>query len=129
MNNNKKKLSLTALILIALALGFIVGFLMQNHADIAVNYIQPFGVIFLNLLKFIVVPLVLLSIICGIIGMTDVSKLGRLGIRSVLYFMLTTVFAVTLGLVFTTLLKDVLPVIEIPIEDEIEEVPQLSLID
>lgn len=129
MNNNKKKLSLTALILIALALGFIVGFLMQNHADIAMQYIQPFGVIFLNLLKFIVVPLVLLSIICGIIGMTDVSKLGRLGIRSVLYFMLTTVFAVTLGLVFTTLLKDVLPVIEIPIEDEIEEVPQLSLID
>lgn len=129
MRNNKKKLSLTVLILIALALGFIVGFLMQNHADVALKYIQPLGIIFLNLLKCIVVPLVLLSIICGIISMTDVSKLGRLGIRTLLYFMLTTVFAVTLGLVFTTLLKGVLPVIEIPLTGQSNEVPHVSFID
>ncbi len=129
MRNNKKKLSLTVLILIALALGFIVGFLMQNHADVALKYIQPLGIIFLNLLKCIVVPLVLLSIICGIISMTDVSKLGRLGIRTLLYFMLTTVFAVTLGLVFTTLLKGVLPVIEIPMAGESMEVPHISFMD
>ena len=77
-----KKPSLTALILIALVLGFIAGFLLQNHADFAVKYIQPIGDIFLNLLKFIVVPLVLLSIICGIISMKDVTKLGKLGVMS-----------------------------------------------
>ena len=129
MTNSKKKFSLTVLILIALALGFIVGFLMQNCADIAIRYIQPFGIIFLNLLKCIVVPLVLLSIICGIINMSDVSKLGRLGIRTLLYFMMTTIFAVTLGLAFTTLLKGSLPLIEIPITGESMEVPHISFMD
>ena len=129
MNKSKRKLSLTALILIALALGFVVGFLMQNHADFALKYIQPLGIIFLNLLKCVVVPLVLLSIICGIINMKDISRLGRLGIRTILYFMLTTIFAVTLGLAFTTMLKGVLPVIDIPTTGEVAEVPRLSFID
>lgn len=117
------------LILIALVLGFIVGFLMQNHVDVALKYIQPIGVIFLNLLKFIVVPLVLLSIICGIINMKDVSKLGRLGIRTLLYFMLTTIFAVTLGLLLSTLLKNVFPIIEIPRDGNSIEVPRITLMD
>lgn len=117
------------LILIALVLGFIVGFLMQNHVDVALKYIQPIGVIFLNLLKFIVVPLVLLSIICGIINMKDVSKLGRLGIRTLLYFMLTTIFAVTLGLLLSTLLKNVFPIIEIPRDGNSIEVPHITLMD
>ena len=127
--NKNKKLSLTAYIMIALALGFIVGFLLQNHTDFALKYIQPFGIIFLNLLKCIVVPLVLLSIICGIITMKDVSKLGRLGIRTLLYFMFTTVCAVTLGLVFTTWTKGWLPVIEIPISSEPVDTPRLSFMD
>lgn len=117
------------LILIALVLGFIVGFLMQNHVDVALKYIQPIGVIFLNLLKFIVVPLVLLSIICGIINMKDVSKLGRLGIRTLLYFMLTTIFAVTLGLLLSTLLKNVFPIIEIPRDGNSIEAPRITLMD
>ncbi len=117
------------LILIALVLGFIVGFLMQNHVDVALKYIQPIGVIFLNLLKFIVVPMVLLSIICGIINMKDVSKLGRLGIRTLLYFMLTTIFAVTLGLLLSTLLKNVFPIIEIPRDGNSIEAPHITLMD
>ena len=117
------------LILIALVLGFIVGFLMQNHVDVALKYIQPIGVVFLNLLKFIVVPLVLLSIICGIINMKDVSKLGRLGIRTLLYFMLTTIFAVTLGLLLSTLLKNVFPIIEIPRDGNSIEAPHITLMD
>lgn len=117
------------LILIALVLGFIVGFLMQNHVDVALKYIQPIGVIFLNLLKFIVVPLVLLSIICGIINMKDVSKLGRLGIRTLLYFMLTTIFAVALGLLLSTLLKNVFPIIEIPRDGNSIEAPHITLMD
>ena len=65
----KKKLSLATQIFIALVLAIIVGLLMGNHADIANSYIKPFGTIFLNLIKFIVVPIVLFSIMCGIISM------------------------------------------------------------
>lgn len=124
-----KKLSLTVQILFALALGFVVGFLLQNHVDFAMKYIQPIGLIFLNLLKFIVVPLVLLSIICGVISMNDVSKLGKLGIGALVYFMSTTVFAVSLGLFLSTLMKNVFPIIEIPRSGSWKEVPHISLMD
>ena len=129
MGHQKKKISLTAWIMIALALGFIAGFILQSHSDFALRYIQPFGIIFLNLLKCIVVPLVLLSIISGILTMQDVSKLGRLGIRTLIYFMLTTVFAVTLGLVATTLMKGWLPVIEIPLSGDPIETPHIRFMD
>lgn len=108
----KLKLSLTWQILIALILGFLVGMLMQGNVEFAKEYIYPIGTIFLRLLKFVVVPLVLVSIILGLISMKDVSTLGRLGLRALLYFVLTTVFAVTLGLVVSTLLKGILPVID-----------------
>ena len=68
----KKKLPLAIQIFIALILGIIAGLLMQSHADIAENYIKPFGTIFLNLVKFIVVPIVLFSIMAGVISMQDI---------------------------------------------------------
>ena len=58
----KKKLSLTVKISIGLVLGVIVGLLLQNNANIAVDYIKPIGTIYLNLIKMVVVPVVLLSI-------------------------------------------------------------------
>lgn len=58
----KKKLSLAAQIFIALVLAVIAGLLMQKYANFAETYIKPFGTIFLNLLKFIVVPIVLFCI-------------------------------------------------------------------
>ena len=72
----KKKLSLAARIFIALVLAIIAGLLLQSHSEFAVSYIKPFGTIFLNLVKFIVVPIVLFSIMCGIISMSDVRKVG-----------------------------------------------------
>ena len=62
----KKKMSLAMQIFIALVLAIAAGLLMQNHATFANTYIKPFGTIFLNLVKFIVVPIVLFSIMCGI---------------------------------------------------------------
>ena len=61
-------------IFIALILAIVVGLLMQSHAEFAESYIKPFGTIFLNLVKFIVVPIVLFSIMCGIISMQDIKK-------------------------------------------------------
>lgn len=126
----KKKLSLTAQIGIALLLAVLAGILLHNQADFVNHYIKPFGVIFLNLLKFIVVPHVLFSVMAGIISMNNISKVGRLGLRALLYFMVTTLFAVTLGLVVPSLLKGFLPLIHIA-QDTAEsiKVPQLSVMD
>lgn len=126
-----KKPSLTAQIGIALLLAVIAGILLRNQADFVNSYIKPIGIIFLNLLKFIVVPLVLFSIMAGILSMNDISKVGKLGLRALVYFMTTTLFAVTLGLVVPSLLKDILPVIHISTETAAEavETPHLSVMD
>ena len=129
MANHKIKLSLTAQIGLALALGLAVGILLQNNVEFANSYIKPFGTIFLNLLKFIVAPLVMLSIITGLISMKDISALGRLGLRTVVYFMATTVVAVTLGLLVSTLLQDVFPVVSLPVGTSSEEYAKMSLMD
>ena len=101
----KKKVSLTAKIFIGLVLGVIAGLLLQNHAEIATGYIKPFGTIFLNLIKMIVVPVVLLSIMQGIISLQDIRKVGSIGAKTVAYYLCTTACAVTLGLVFANLLN------------------------
>ena len=117
-----KKLSLTAQIGIALLLAVVAGILLRNQAGFVDTYIKPFGIIFLNLLKFIVAPLVLFSIMAGILSMNDISKVGKLGFRALLYFMTTTLFAVTLGLVVPSLLKGFLPVINIDLDTAAEPV-------
>ena len=126
-----KKPSITIQIGIALVLAVIAGVLLHNQADFVNQYIKPFGTIFLNLLKFIVVPLVLFSIMAGILSMNDVSKVGKLGIRALLYFMVTTLFAVVLGLVIPSLLKGILPVIHINTEAAVDtyEAPKVSVMD
>ncbi|MDO4188689.1 MAG: dicarboxylate/amino acid:cation symporter [Lachnospiraceae bacterium] len=112
MEDNKKiKLSLASQIFIALVLAIIVGLLMQNCADIAADFIKPFGTIFLNLVKFIVVPIVLLSIMSGIVSMKDIRKVGSIGIKTVIYYLFTTAFAITIGLTGGTLFKGFFPVI------------------
>ena len=126
----KKKISLTAQIGIALVLAVIAGVLLRNQADFVNEYIKPIGTIFLNLLKFIVVPLVLFSIMAGILSMNDIKKVGSLGLRTLIYFMVTTLFAVTLGLVIPSLFKGILPVIHISAETaNAIEVPHLTVMD
>ena len=105
MNKSCKKLSLTVKISIALVLGIIAGLLLQKQADFAVNYVKPIGTIYLNLIKMIVVPVVVLSISQGIISLQDIRKVGSIGLRTILYYTVTTALAVTVGLVFANLLK------------------------
>jgi len=123
-----KKVSLTGQIFIALLLGIIVGVLMQHCSHVAELYIKPFGVIFLDLIKFIVVPLVMLSIICGIISMKDISKLGKLGGKTLAYFFSTTIIATILGLVVATFFKGSFPVIQMPAFDPAQlSAPKLDI--
>lgn len=73
--------------------------------NFTINWIDPFGEIFIRLLKFIAVPLVLFSIIGGVSGLPDPSKLGRMGAKTLLAYMITTVAAVAVGLVLVNTLK------------------------
>ena len=104
----KKKLSLPVQIFIALVLGIVVGlvFYFTGTAGFTTSYIKPFGDIFVNLLKFIVVPVVLLSMIDGIISMGDMKKVGAVGWKTILYFMVTTAVACVIGLVLATVFNN-----------------------
>ncbi|MDO4491153.1 MAG: dicarboxylate/amino acid:cation symporter [Lachnospiraceae bacterium] len=110
--NNKKKMPLAMKIFLALVLGIVAGLLLQGNPDIAANYIKPFGTIFLNLLKFIVVPIVLLSIIVGIISMKDIKKVGSIGLKTVIYYFCTTAFAIVIGLAGGSLFRGFFPVLQ-----------------
>ena len=107
----KKKISLAMQIFIAMVLAIAAGLLLQGQADFATTFIKPFGTIFLNLVKFIVVPIVLFSIMCGIISMKDIRKVGSIGLKTVAFYLCTTAFAVTIGLLGGNLFKGMFPVI------------------
>lgn len=96
-----KKLPLHIKIIIGLVLGVVYAFLSSYMGwnEFTINWIDPFGTIFIRLLKLIAVPLVLFSIIGGISGLSDVTKLGRLGLKTIVLYMTTTLIAVFFGLV------------------------------
>ena len=114
----KKKLGLAAWIGIAMVAGIVVGAILwaamgkDAAAAFTAAYIKPFGNIFINLLKFIVVPVVLLSIMDGMISMRDIKKVGSIGVKTVVYFLVTTAIACVIGLVVASLFKGVFPVLE-----------------
>lgn len=100
-----KKLSLAAQIFIALILGIGVGLIFINNPEFTTNYLKPFGTIFINLLKFIVVPIVLFSISDGMISMKDIRKVGAIGWKTVVYYLFTTAAAIVIGLIFANIFK------------------------
>lgn len=112
MEKTKRHLPLATQIFIALVLGIIAGLCLQGHTEIADEYIKPWGTIFLNLLKFIVVPIVLFSIMSGIISMSDIRKVGSIGIKTIVYYLCTTAVAIVIGLVGGNLFKGFFPLLE-----------------
>ena len=102
-----KKLPLHVKIIIGLILGIIYSFISSylGWNEFTKDWIDPFGVIFIRLLKFIAIPLILFSIITGVSGLPDPSKLGRIGAKTLVAYLLTTVFAVTVGLVLVNTLR------------------------
>ncbi|MCR9287503.1 MAG: dicarboxylate/amino acid:cation symporter [Bacteroidetes bacterium] len=102
-----KNLALHWKIIIGLVLGIIYAFISSalGWNKFTIDWIDPFGTIFIRLLKFIAVPLVLFSIIQGISGMTDISKLGRMGAKTLIAYLITTVAAVGVGLLLVNIAK------------------------
>ena len=114
---SKKKLTLPVQIVIALVLGVVVGLIcyFAGVPEFTTNYLKPFGTIFVNLLKFIVVPVVLLSMIEGIVSMGDMKKVGSIGWKTVAFFMCTTAIACVIGLVLGNIFNGagLFPVLEL----------------
>lgn len=106
-----KKMTMTTKILIWMAAGLVLGSLINAFAS-DVEFVQDYlvmgvfhviGELFITLLKMLVVPLVTFSLICGVCGIGDINKLGRVGLKSFLLFMLTTALAITLAITVATI--------------------------
>lgn len=94
-------------ILLGLILGVLWSYLsiVFGWNNFTLDWIKPFGTIFINLLKLIAVPLVLFSIISGVSQLSDASSLGRMGAKTIGFYLITTVFAVSVGLVLVNVVK------------------------
>ena len=94
-------------ILIGMIFGLAFGLLMKNleMVGVVIDWVKPFGTIFINLLKMIAVPLIVVSLITGLADLKDISKLSRLGGRTVALYLFTTVSAVSIGLILANIVK------------------------
>lgn len=117
---NRKKISLAFKILIGLFIGVIIGLFCVNGGifdkiffvssemtslKFLQDYIKPIGDIFLSLLKFVVVPIVLFSIISGIISLSDIKKVWAVGVKTIVFYLVTTFIALIIGTVIALLFK------------------------
>ena len=103
-----KKLALHWKILIGMALGVLFGLILSfvdNGDRFISDYIKPFGTIFINLLKLIAVPLILASLIKGVSDLKDISKLSKMGGRTIITYLITTLTAVIIGLVLVNVIE------------------------
>ncbi|MGE0076549.1 MAG: dicarboxylate/amino acid:cation symporter [Bacteroidales bacterium] len=96
-----KRMPLYTKILLGMLLGFIVGivFVLTGQNQFASDFIKPFGTIFLNLLKLVAMPLIFSSLVAGVSGLSDITKLSRIGLKTISLYILTTIIAVSIGLV------------------------------
>ncbi|HDE5471864.1 TPA: cation:dicarboxylase symporter family transporter [Staphylococcus aureus] len=100
----KRKISLPMQVVIALVLGVVVGLLLYGQENVA-NYIKPFGDVFLNLIKMIVIPVVFCSLALSISNVGESKTVGRYGWKTILYFEIITTIAIGLGIIFGNLFK------------------------
>ena len=99
----KLKISLAWQMMIGLALGVTVGAVVDSQ--FAQTYLQPLGTLFIRLIRMVVVPLVVATIIAGAAGISDTSKLGRVAGKVLIVYAVTTAIAVAIGLLFANLIK------------------------
>lgn len=108
----KKKLSLAVWIFIGMAAGILAGLAFLGNPQFTTDYIKPIGTIYINLLKFMVVPVVLFSICDGVVSLQDLKRVGSVGVRTFVYYMCTTAIAVVIGLVLASAFKGAFPLLE-----------------
>ena len=104
---HRKRVPLYAKILLGMGLGLGLGFLaMALHWEGFVHdWVAPWGTIFMRLLKLIAVPLVLVSLIMGVVNLKDIRNLSRIGLKTILIYVCTTILAVSIGLGMVSVIK------------------------
>ncbi|WP_035846973.1 dicarboxylate/amino acid:cation symporter [Crocinitomix catalasitica] len=103
-----KKIPLHLKILAGMLIGLVFGFIMTQISwgkNFTIDWIKPFGTIFVNLLKLIAIPLIVASLLKGISDLKDISKFAKIGGRSILIYVGTTVVAITIGLLVVNIIK------------------------
>ena len=103
-----KKIPLHWSILLGMALGVLVGVIFttfESGPQIISHWVKPFGTIFINALKLIAMPLILGSLIKGVSDLKDISRLSRMGGRTIGIYIMTTVVAVMIGLIMVNTIK------------------------
>src|SRR5574344_1482884 len=131
----KNRLSLPAWIGIAMIAGIVLGAILWASMGVdaatafTTSYIKPFGTIFINLLKFVVVPIVLLSIIDGVISMKDIKKVGAIGWKTMAYFLVTTAIACVIGLVIARVFEPAFPVLTMAADQAYDASATSSIMD
>lgn len=103
-----KKLALHWKILLGMALGVVFALIMTNFdfgKEFIKDWIKPFGTIFINALKLIAIPLILAALIKGVSDLKDISKLSKMGGRTIGIYIVTTVIAVSIGLVLVNIIN------------------------
>ncbi|AZU65134.1 glutamate:protein symporter [Neobacillus mesonae] len=98
------KVSLAVQILAGLILGIIVGAVFYGNPAVE-TYLQPLGTIFLNMIKMIVVPIIISTLIIGVAGTGDIKQLGKLGGKTLIYFEVVTTIAIVVGLMAANIFK------------------------
>src|ERR1043165_9022757 len=93
--------NLTVRVLIAIALGILLGVLAPETA----KAMKPLGDVFINLVKMVIGPIIFLTIVLGIANMADLKKVGKVGLKAVVYFEIVTTFALAIGLLVVNLTK------------------------
>lgn len=103
-----KKLALHWQIIIGMVAGVLFGIIALQFSggkELVVDWVQPFGTIFINLLKLIAVPLIVTSLLMGISGMKDISQFSKMGGRTLVFYIATTIIAITIGLLLVNIIK------------------------
>ncbi len=102
-----RKFPLYAKILIGMLFGLLIGLMavILGIQQFASDYIKPFGIIFLNLLKLVAMPLIFASLVSGVAGLKNISRLSKLGVKTITLYVFTTITAVSIGLVMVNLIR------------------------
>jgi len=103
-----KKLALHWQILIGMVLGVVFGIILSKLSwgrEFTLDWIKPIGTIFINLLKLIAIPLIIASLIKGISDLKDISKFSAIGGRTIIIYVMTTVVAISIGLVLVNIVQ------------------------
>ena len=94
-------------ILIGMCAGIIMGLIAvhMNGHQVITNWVKPWGQLFIRLLQLVAIPLVFVSLVKGVIGLTDISRFSKMGVKTICLYMITTVIAILLGVTLVSVIK------------------------